>query len=666
MRAKGFFFFQSKRRIWLTGVLLILLVAISGVWSCRGGKEALSKRVLVIGFDGMDPKILTRLIEEGKVPSFEKLSKMGDFLPLTSSIPSQSPVAWANFITGMNPGGHGIFDFIHREPDSYLPFLSTSRTEPPKRTLKLGSWVLPLSGGKVELLRRGRAFWQILEDYSIPATIFRVPSNFPPAESKQRTISGMGTPDVLGTYGTFSFYTEQPKELREDISGGAVYPVEVRDNVVEAQLVGPKNTFKKGNPTAMVDFTVYIDPESRMAKVVVQDEEVTLKEGEWSRWVRVKFPMLPLLASLRGICRFYLKETHPVFKLYVTPINLDPKDPAMPISTPKSYSKELARHLGYFYTQGMAEDTKALDQGVLDDGEFLQQAEIVLEERMRMFHYELERFRSGLLFFYFSTLDQGTHMFWRLMDPKHPSYDPQLVDKYGNVVETLYQKMDEALGIALSYVDENTTLIVMSDHGFGPFYRGFQLNTWLEENGYVTLIDEWRQGEMEFFMNTDWYNTRAYALGFNGLYINQAGREGYGIVPPGEEKEALLEELAEKLTQVRDPQTGLQVISHAYRADEVYQGGEMKYAPDLIIGYNWGYRASNETALGMFPRGELFRDNTDKWSGDHCMDYVWIPGIILSNKKIKYRQPALYDIAPTILEEFGIPLPKEMVGRPIF
>ncbi len=665
MRAKRFSFHQFKRGFRLIGVLLLFLVAIAGLWSCQGGKRSLSKRVLVIGFDGMDPKILSRLIEEGKVPSFEKLNNIGDFLPLNSSIPPQSPVAWANFITGMNPGGHGIFDFIHREPESYLPFLSTSRTEPPKRTIKLGSLILPLSGGKVELLRQGKAFWQILEEYDIPATIFRVPSNFPPAKTKQRTISGMGTPDVLGTYGTFSFYTEQPKELREDISGGAVFPVEVVDNVVKAQLVGPPNTFKEDNPTAVVDFTVYIDPENRMAKIVVQDEEVILKEGEWSQWVRVKFRMVRLLASLRGICRFYLKETHPVFKLYVTPINLDPKDPAMPISTPKSYSKKLCRRLGYFYTQGMPEDTKALDQGVLDDGEFLKQAEIVLDERMRMFNYELERFRSGLLFFYFSTLDQGTHMFWRLMDPEHPSYDPQLVAKYGNVVETLYLKMDEALGIALGYVDENTTLIVMSDHGFAPFYRGFQLNTWLKENGYVALIDEWRQGETEFFMNTDWDNTMAYALGFNGLYINQAGREEYGIVSPGEEKEALLEELAERLAQVRDPQTGLQVISHVYRTDEVYQGEAMKYAPDLIIGYNWGYRASNETALGQFPR-ELFRDNTDKWSGDHCMDYVWIPGIILSNREIKYRQPALYDIAPTILAEFGIPLPKEMVGRPIF
>ena len=665
MRGKSFYWHRYKRGMWLPGVLLIILVTILGVWSCQEGKSSLSKKILVIGFDGMDPKILTRLMEEGKVPSFEKLSKMGDFLPLTSSIPPQSPVAWSNFITGMNPGGHGIYDFMHREPDTYLPFLSTSRTEPPKRTLKLGSWVLPLSGGKAELLRRGRAFWQVLEEYDIPATIFRVPSNFPPAESKQRTISGMGTPDILGTYGTFSFYTERPDELRGEITGGAVFPVEVVDNVVRAQLVGPPNTFKEDNPTAVVDFTVYIDPENRVAKVVVKDEEVLLKEGEWSRWVRVKFPMLPLLASLKGICRFYLKETRPVFKLYVTPINLDPEDPAMPISTPSSYSKKLSRRLGRFYTQGMPEDTKALDQDVLDDGEFLRQAEIVLEERMKAFHHELEQFRSGLLFFYFSTLDQGTHMFWRLMDPTHPSYDAQLAEKYGNVVETLYLRMDEALEVALRYVDENTTLIVMSDHGFAPFYRGFHLNTWLKENGYAALIDEWRQGETEFFMNTDWDNTRAYALGFNGLYINQAGREGYGIVSPGAEKEALLEELAERLIQVRDPQTGLQVISHVYRTDEVYRGEEMKYAPDLIIGYNWGYRASNETALGAFPR-ELFRDNTDKWSGDHLIDYIWIPGIILSNKKITHRQPALYDIAPTILAEFGIPLLKEMVGRPIF
>ncbi|MFQ6082154.1 MAG: alkaline phosphatase family protein [Candidatus Aminicenantia bacterium] len=651
-------------KISLTGSAFLALESQSDLVTKVFGKQDTAKKVIILGFDGIDPVIAQRMIDEGKLPYFKRLREMGDFRPLRTSIPPQSPVAWSNFITGTNPGGHAIFDFIHRDPKTYLPYLSTSQTKSAKHSITIGNYVLPLSGGEVALLRKGTSFWEILEEYDIPATIFKIPSNFPPAKTKQRTLSGMGTPDILGTYGIFSYYTTQPTELKEDIGGGKIFPVEVVNNKVRAQLVGPTNTFKKDKPKSIIDFTVYIDPENPVAKIVIQDYEILLNQGEWSDWIKVKFNMIPT-QSVSGICQFYLKEVHPHFKLYVTPINIDPSDPALPISTPESYSKELYEKFGYFWTKGLPADTKALDHGVLDESEFLAQDDIVLQERLKIFDYELSRFDSGLLFYYVSSTDQRQHMFWRLIDKNHPSYDPKLAAEFGDTIEKIYIEMDRVLAKTFKKIDKNTILIVMSDHGFTPYYRSFHLNAWLKENGYLALINEWRQGESEFHMNTDWSRTRAYALGLNGLYINQIGRESEGIVQPGTEKQSLVDEIAHKLMEVRDPETGERVIHKAYKTREWYIGAYVNQAPDIIVGYNRGYRSSWQTALGKIPK-ILIEDNTGKWSGDHCMAPELIPGILFTNQKIKAKHVSLYDLTPTILKIFGINKPKEIIGTPIF
>jgi predicted AlkP superfamily phosphohydrolase/phosphomutase len=650
-------------RLSLAGGTLLALKDNSKLMTKVFGKRDTAKKMIVLGLDGLDPYLLQSMIEQGNLPYFKQLRDRGDFHSLRTSIPPQSPVAWANFITGTNPGGHAIFDFIHRHPNNYIPYLSTSETTPAKHKINIGKYVFPLSSGEVKLLRKGKAFWQILEEYDIPATIFKMPSNYPPAETKQRTLSGMGTPDILGTYGIFSYYTTKPAELKEDIGGGKIYQVYVENNKVEAQLIGPKNIFKKEEPESVIDFKVYCDRKSNVAKIVIQGNEFILQQGEWSRWIRIDFKMIPT-QRISGICQFYLKEVSPHFKLYVTPININPQDPALPICTPSSYSKELYNKFGYFYTKGLPADTKALDHGVFDDGEFLQQDEVILQERMKMFDYELNRFDSGLIFYYVSSTDQRQHMFWRLIDKEHPNYDSKLAFKYGNTIKNIYIEMDELLAKALKKVDKNTILIVMSDHGFMPFRRSFNLNTWLKENGYISLNNERWQGESEFFLNVDWSNTRAYALGLNGLYINQAGREGRGIVPASK-KESLIYEIARKLEEIKDPETGEKAIYKAYITKEVYQGSYVNEAPEIIIGYNRNYRASWATPLGRIPKN-MFEDNKAKWSGDHCMAQELLSGILLANRKIKINNPALYDVTATILKTFGIHQPKEMIGRPIF
>jgi predicted AlkP superfamily phosphohydrolase/phosphomutase len=656
-----------KKFAWVLAAMLAC-AGVAALVSCQRarGQGQSAKKLIVIGIDGMDPQLLEKFMGEGKMPNFAKLLQEGSFKRLTTSIPPQSPVAWSNVITGMNAGGHGIFDFIHRDPKTLELYFSASRVEAPKHVLHLGSWVIPLGGGSAEQLRQGKAFWQYLDDYNIPDFVYRMPSNFPPVPTKGESLSGMGTPDLRGGYGTFTYYTDDPMAVAGAEEGGEVVPVQVVNSQVTSQLIGPDNTFHKGSPPATENFTVSVDPLEPVAKIAFQDQQFVLREGEWSGWVPVQFQLIPFFGNVRGICRFYLKQTHPRFELYVSPMNIDPKDPALPISTPSSYSRDLADHIGEYHTQGIAEDTKALSDGVLDDKEFLEQSHTVLAEHRRAFDREFPRFKSGLFFFYFSSIDLNGHMLWRLTDPESPSYDAALSAQYGTAYEGFYEQMDQVLGEILPKLDENTTLIVLSDHGFAPYRRSFNLNTWLLQNGYIVMKSDSSAAPDDNtpFVNVDWSKSRAYGIGLNGLYLNVRGRERGGIVDPAN-ADTLLREIREKLLAVRDPKNGEAVITRVDFASEVYQGPYTHDGPDALVGYNRGYRAGWKTILGAFPP-DVLEDNTNPWSGDHCMDYTLVPGVLLSNRKIALENPALTDIAPTILGEFGIPKGKGMMGQSVF
>ncbi|MCJ7679662.1 MAG: alkaline phosphatase family protein, partial [Candidatus Aminicenantes bacterium] len=406
------------------------------------GQTNTSKKIIVLGFDGLDAHLLRAWMDQGKLPTFARLRKEGVFTPLQTSYPPQSPVAWSNFITGMNPGGHGVFDFMMRHPEDYRPDFSSTETIGSTKTVSIGKWNLPLSAGKVRQRREGRAFWQYLEDHDIPATIFKMPANYPPAKTKQRTLSGMNTPDITGNYGTYNYYTTDYGDLQEDsYAGGNHHEVYVIGNRIDAKLYGPDNTFIKADypPKASIDFKVYIDPDRPVAKVLIQGEEFILREKEWSGWKRVKFPLMPT-QSVSGICMFYLKQIRPEFKLYISPVNVDPANPALPISTPESYSKELEKRFGPFFTKGLPADWNAMNNLVLDEESFLEQDNFVLQERWEMLEYELSRFDSGLLFYYLSSTDQRQHMFFRFLDKQSPTYDEKLAAKYGRTIENIYRE----------------------------------------------------------------------------------------------------------------------------------------------------------------------------------------------------------------------------------
>lgn len=634
------------------------------------GSEPVHKTV-ILGVDGLDPKLLARFMGEGILPNFSGLVEQGDFRPLQTTMPPLSPVAWSTFITGQDAGGHGIFDFIHRDPETMAPQLSLSRAIAPTRKLEIGSWEVPLSRGRVEQLRKGQPFWQILEKKGISTTIFRIPANFPP-QSQGKSLSGMGTPDLLGTPGTFSFYTDLPPADSESISGGRIYPVEVVENVVTAPLEGPENSFRKpepdsdkhdsspAHPLMTLDFHVYLDPEKPVAKFEVGGMEFVLSEGEWSDWVRIDFEAIPLLVEVSATARFYLQQVRPEFKLYVTPLQINPEDPAMPISTPSGWSRHLQRQLGYFYTQELPEDTKALSAGIFTPEEFWQQCQFVHREERKALEYLLDHFDQGLLFTYFSTVDQGSHMLWRDFDEKHPAFRPESPLK--DAVRTLYRQIDDVLGMVLDRIESETTLIVMSDHGFSPFYKGVNLNSWLLQKGYVVLKDPSKQGELPLFLNVDWSRTQAYALGLNSIYVNLQGRERNGAVAPGSRYDELLEELEADLRNLEDPETGRKVVTLVIQARRDLEGEHKGEGPDLIVGYNWGYRSSWESPLGQFPR-QIFVENTDAWSGDHSVDYRLVPGVLVSNRQITLQNPALSDLTVAVLDEYGVPGTAEMVGQ---
>lgn len=647
------------------GLLAAVLLAAMLVQGCAEKPKPLAgaRSVVILGVDGMDPQLLQQFAAKGRMPNFEKLMREGSFSPLATSTPPQSPVAWSNFITGKNSGGHGIYDFIHCDHENYMPTFSAALVEAPEKKIKLGRFVIPLSAGRVENLRKGEAFWQVLDRGEIPYLVFRIPSNFPPAESKGITTSGMGTPDILGTYGTFSFFTDDPAFTGMDISGGQVIPVEVRGSQIETAFIGPENTFLEDNPPMTRPFTVSLDPENRTARITVDGETMVLKEGDWSDWFVVKFDALGPVKKISGITRLYLKSMAPRFMLYATPININPADPALPISTPASFAKNLCDKIGYYYTQGMPEDTKALEWDVFNDAEFIEQADMVLAERLKMLDAILEEYRGGFLFFYFSTLDQTTHMLWRNFDPSHPAHTEDAA-RYMGQIENYYARMDSVLGVVREKIPPDAVLLVMSDHGFSPYYWRFNLNTWLHDNGYIALLDESSVSEEPLFPNVFWRRTRAYGLGINGLYLNVKGRDKEGVVKPGEEYDALVREISEKLLAYRDPRTGLPVVRTVYPRDATYQGDYLSLAPDIVVGYDRGYRCSDESALGSFSN-EVIQPNLGKWTGDHCMASEVVPGIFLSNRPLLVDDPALTDFAATVLSLYGVERPVDMGGRPL-
>lgn len=645
--------------------LLALAVLLA---ACGGGSSHQSEgpRMIVLGVDGMDPGLAQKFMDEGKMPNFKRLAEMGSFQPLGTSIPPLSPVAWSNFMTGLDSGGHGIFDFVHRDPGTMIPFLATSKTTPPEYLFKVGGYQFPdpFNMGGTENMRRGQAFWEILEENGVESSIIRMPGNYPPTATASRELSGMGTPDIKGSPGEFSWYTSVLFAFSgRDISGGEVFEVWEEEGVVEGYIEGPPSPFKTDGKETRVELKAYVDPKDDVVKLEIGDEEVVLEAGEFSDWVPVVFDQLPSTASTllgtktEGMVRFYLRRVRPEFELYASPINFDPMSLASGISHPPEFSAELAEMSGRFYSQGMPEDTKALTQSVMTRDEFLAQAEIAGRELRDQYRVVLDEFnedRMGrFLYYYFGNLDQVMHIMYKVIDPEHPNYDPETDPAYAGVIEQLYREADEVIGHTLDNMSDDTMLVVMSDHGFAPLRRRMSLNTWLARNGFLTLKNPDLAKDPGLYFNVDWSKTRAYASGLYGVYVNLKGREKDGIVEE-RDRDAVLQELSEKMLAQLDPATGEPAVNKVYIREDAYNDrGYLDVGPDVVVGFAWSYGGNDESALGGVPQ-ELFEDNTDEWSGDHGMDHETVPGVLFTSRPLKQPASDLRELAPALLAEFGI------------
>ena len=622
----------------------------------RAHSRARVTRFVVLGLDGLEPTLVEKYMEVGKLPNFSRLRERGTYRRLRTTSPSMTPVAWSTFLTGCNPGKHNIFDFLTRDKRTYLPALSSADVRPPRKTLNIGKYRIPISKPDIRLLRKGVPFWNILGKHGIFSNIIRMPITFPPEKFRGVLLSAMCVPDLRGTQGTFSYYSTGSNG--EEHIGGEQIRVQREGNLIRSDLVGPENTFVKDGDVMRCPFEVRLNgSDSAMLKVC--GETFELKPGKYTPWVQVKFKA-GLGVKVKGICQFLLVESQPEFKLYVTPIQIDPENPVLPISHPKVYATYLSKLNGRYATMGLAEDTWGLNAKILDDETFLHQCIEVDEERIAMFFDALDKTRHGLCACVVDGPDRIHHMFWRYIDPKHPAHNGQGGPQHRNAIEEMYLRMDKLVGETMAKCDDGkTALMVISDHGCASFRRGVDLNYWLEQNGYLVFNPEQR-GE-KYLVGVDWSQTRAYCIGLTGLWLNVKGREAQGIVEP-KDAAALRDEIIAKLTGLKDEQTGEVAVNRVLDANKIYKGPYTSEAPDLIMGYNNGYRVSWEAAIGQ-PTDQLFHDNLKAWSGDHIIDPALMPGVLFCNRKIDSESPHISDLAPTVLSMFGVKVPGHMDGQ---
>lgn len=662
----GFAFLSSFLVLFITFILaLFSFIAwpFRFFWKLIRGQKAYKNsrvnQIVIVGLDGMEPTLAEKFMAAGKMPNLSKLKKEGSYARLGTTTPAISPVAWSSFMTGSHPNKHNIFDFLSRNPKNYLPDLSSAQIGNPKRFLPLGKYKIPLSKPEIRGLRKSIPFWKILGEQGIFSTILRIPITFPPEKFKGHLVSGMCAPDLKGSQGTFSFYTTDDAKVQKH-EGGMIIPIQRNGNTIETYISGPMNSLLKEEKEIRLPMKIDINEKNDSVSIKVSGEEITLKRGIFSDWTRIIFkPGLGM--KIRAICRFYVSQIAPHFEMYLTPLNIDPQKPALPISHPFIYSIYLGKLIGNYTTLGEADDTWALNEGILSEDSFIKLAYDNHKESEDMLFNALDKTRKGVVACWFQTTDSIQHMFFRYLDKNHPALKTGQAKKSAKVIEDLYVAMDDLVGRVRNKLNKKSVLFVMSDHGFKNFARGFNLNSWLYLNGYLSLKNGKKESG-EWFKDVDWSRTKAYGLGLGGLYINLKGREAQGIVSPGEELRALKEELTSRLTGLKDEKTGATAITNLYDRDAIPPGPYKDNCPDFIMGYNIGYRISWDSVTGKV-NTTLFEDNTKAWSGDHCIDPQLVPGVLFCNRKINTETPSIVDIAPTALDLFGVAVPGHMDGR---
>ncbi len=727
-------------------------------------RSASLPRVVVLGFDGADPKLTEQYMAEGKLPNLSRLKAEGSYQRLATTNPPQTPVSWSTFSTGINPGRTEIFDFLKRIDGSYIPEFAMG-TESKKKFLFgprnplafgfLGGGLVLVLGGIAAILwrsrrvavaaaalvlslgagwgcgsvasrdlprmipdainnRKGIALWRWATDHGVPTRVLHVPNTFPAEEMQSgEMLSGLGVPDIRGRIGSPSFYSSDAglkARLAENQFSIEFVPLSASSGRIETHIVGPynkpffdyvveeglagltspeersqarkrleKELEEKGVPRR-IDIPLVLEVSGSRMTIRASGQEQTLSPGDWSDWFTFRFPvnwLVDEVSGIRGIGRFKLISLNPAIQLYLSPVNFHPAFEPIPFSSPRGFAASLIPAFGLFKTLGWPIDTWTPSAGLGDDELFLQDMNFTAAKQEEMMRQFLREGKDRLYIQVYDFTDRIAHLWWRLLDTRHPVYNPVEAARFAGEMEKAYVRMDSIVGEARSLLPPDTVLIVCSDHGFASFRRGMNYNTWLVKNGWMvlkqgpegtrSLEDLFDRGETgEFFKYVDWSQTRAYAMGLGSIYVNLAGREPRGSVAPGAEYESVRQGIIDGLQAFVDPETGEHPVLRVYRREEMYHGFDPGLLPDLRAANSEHYRVGWQTSLGEVPP-KIVENNTRVWSGDHCsVDPSLVPGILFSNRKVLRPDPGIQDIYPSVLKVLGLPPVEGIDGRSFF
>jgi len=681
-------------------VLLIVSLAAATACGTRRPPELVKQKLVILGFDGLDPRLVQKWMDEGRLPNMRKLASRGSGVrPLGTTHSPESPTAWASFATGVNAGKHNIYDFLIRDTATYLPDLGMVHFEPPRFILNY----FPVSKPVVESIRGGTSFWVTAGRAGVRSSMLTVPVTFPPEEVPNgELLSGLPLPDIRRTMGTFYYFGTDLSRYEEGNTefGGILKRLVFDGDVAQTELVGPPNPIVKQQlrearartpPARMADVdkmriaelesredvrlpvTIHWNKAGRSATIDIGDNSIHLDEHQWSKWINLDFS-INLLLRVHGMAQMYLIGAGPELQLYISPVNWKPDKPPAPMSSPASLSADLYERLGPYRTLGWAEATWPLNEDRIDEKTFMDDLYRAFDDRAQVILQRIDAKQWDLLVGVIESTDRVQHMMWRLIDPSHPMYDKALAAKYGDAIERVYRRCDDFIGEVISRIDPATPILIVSDHGFHSFRQSVNLNTWLVQEGFMAIqgqqpgekkLQDLFGGSGTFWENVDWSRTKAYAMGLGQIYVNLKGRESHGIVS-AEESKNLQDALAARLLTMADPKTGAKMVDAVYKRDDIYRGDFVKNASELQVGFTDGYRVSWQSTLGGSPPGLVY-PNMKKWSGDHgSFDYKQTAGTLISSRRIDAGSVDIMDIAPTVLKYFGVPIPPDIDGKPFF
>ena len=681
----------------LTAALLAAVASLSLVACGQDDPPQQYKQKLVIlGFDGMDPDLVREWIDEGRLPTFAKLASQGGLYPLRTTHSPESPTAWASFATGVNAGKHNIYDFLVRDTTTYFPDLGMVRREPPQFLFNY----IPTSRPRIISTRGGTSFWVTAGEAGVRSSILTVPVTFPPEDVRHgELLSGLPLPDIRGTMGTFSFYATDLSRYEEGNTemGGILRRLVMDGDVARTELVGPPNpiirqqiqALRAKSPLSDADrkriaeleaeedvrlpVTIQWNRRAKTATVDIAGQSIALEPGKVSPWFDLEF-RINFVVRVHGMAQMLLMNADNELQLYISPVNWKPDNPPVPMSYPEGFAGELFDRLGYYRTLGWAEATWPLNEGRMNEDQFMEDAFRAFDDRAQVILDRIDSRQWDVLVGVIETTDRVQHMMWRLRDETHPMYDAGLAETHGDAIEQIYRRADTFVAEVLEHLEPGTQLMIVSDHGFHSWRKAVNLNTWLVQQGYMVVQGQ-QPGEKkledlfgggEFWENVDWSRTRAYAMGLGQIYFNLRGREAKGIVSPGAEAKALADELSARLLTMTDPVDGARIIRSVYQRDDVYSGEYIGNAAELQVGMEDGYRVSWQTTLGGSPQGIVY-DNMKKWSGDHGgYDFATTAGVLITNTPVNTDTPDIMDIAPTVLKYFGLAIPAYIDGKPLW